>query len=344
MIKPKKLKKGDKVAVVSLSWGGLGEPGLIHRYDIAKKRLEEEFGLTVVAMPNALKGTQFVANHPELRAKDLMDAFNDPSIAAIFTAIGGDDSIRILPYIDFEVIKQNPKIFMGFSDTTVSHFIMYKAGIVSFYGPCVMFYFGEYVKIFEYTKKAVNDILFNDSTGYSLTSSSEWTDDLFMWKEENKNRLHRMRPEEHGYELIQGKGVVEGTLFGGCIDVLMMINGTEIWPKLEKWKDIILFLETSEDKPSPALVKYTLRNLAAQGILKVIKGIIVGKPQDEVFYEEYKLVYQEVVAGEEKLTDLPILYNVNFGHAPPIGVIPIGIMARINCKDKTITYLESSVC
>ena len=138
MLKPERLKKGDKIAVVSLSWGGLGDDMFIHKYDIAKVRLEKDFGLEVVAMPHALKGSEFVYVHPELRAKDLMDAFADPSIKGIFCAIGGDDSIRLLPYIDYEIIRNNPKIFMGYSDTTVSHFMMNKAGVVSYYGPSVM--------------------------------------------------------------------------------------------------------------------------------------------------------------------------------------------------------------
>ena len=112
MLKPEKLSRGDKIAIVSLSWGGLGDEKLIHKYYIAKERLENEFGLEVVAMPNALKGSQFVYEHPEARAKDLMDAFKDETIKGIFCAIGGDDTVRLLPYIDYEVIKNNPKIFM----------------------------------------------------------------------------------------------------------------------------------------------------------------------------------------------------------------------------------------
>lgn len=129
----KQLKHGDKAGIVSLSWGGLGDADLIHKYHIAKSRLENDFGLVVVPMPHALKGSEFIANHPELRAKDLMDAFEDPSIAAIFCAIGGDDTIRILSHVDIDIIRKNPKIFMGYSDSTINHFMMYKAGLVSFY-------------------------------------------------------------------------------------------------------------------------------------------------------------------------------------------------------------------
>ncbi|MDD4844403.1 MAG: LD-carboxypeptidase, partial [Anaerotignum sp.] len=128
MVKPKRLKQGDKVAIVSLSWGGLGDDAFLHKYHIAKERLENDFGLTVMPMPHALKGSAFVANHPELRAKDLMDAFEDPSICAIFCAIGGDDTIRTLPYINLDIIRKHPKIFMGYSDSTINHFMMHKAG------------------------------------------------------------------------------------------------------------------------------------------------------------------------------------------------------------------------
>ena len=137
MMKPERLKKGDKVAIVSLSRGMLGEDWAIHKLDIAKERLENDFSLQVVVMPNALKGTKYLYEHPEARAKDFMDAFRDPSIKAIFNAIGGNDTIRLLPYIDFDIIKSNPKIFTGFSDTTVNHFMLHKAGLVSYYGASV---------------------------------------------------------------------------------------------------------------------------------------------------------------------------------------------------------------
>ena len=117
MIKPERLRKGDKVAIVSLSSGMLGEKEFIHKYYLGKQRLEEKFGLEVVTMPNTLKGIEYLREHPEKRAEDLMAAFKDKSIKAIICAIGGEETIRILPYIDYDVIKNNPKIFSGFSDT-----------------------------------------------------------------------------------------------------------------------------------------------------------------------------------------------------------------------------------
>lgn len=227
---------------------------------------------------------------------------------------------------------------MGYSDSTINHFMMHKAGIVSFYGPSVMCELGEYVKIFDYTQKAVQDILFEQWEQYALLPSEEWSDDFIFWQECNQNTPHKMRKELHGYQVINGSGTARGRLLGGCIDVFMMAIGTSIWPTLEEWTDSILFVETSEEKPSPEFVQWTFRNLAAQGILKRLKGIMVGKPQGETYYEEYKAAILQVIVNEEKLKDLPIFYNVNFGHAKPIGIIPYGIAAELNCKNKTIFF------
>ena len=109
MKKPQRLRPKDKVAIVSLSSGMMGEEAFLHKYTLAKQRLEQDYGLEVVTMPNALKGQAYLYQHPEARAADWMQAFADPEIKAIFNAIGGDDAIRLLPYIDDKIIAQNPK-------------------------------------------------------------------------------------------------------------------------------------------------------------------------------------------------------------------------------------------
>lgn len=337
---PKRLEKGDKVAIVSLSSGLLGEENFIHKYHIAKERLEKEFGLEAVVMPNALKGVEFVYNHPDLRAKDLMDAFKDPSIKGIICAIGGEDTIRLLPYIDYDVIRNNPKIFMGYSDTTINHFMMQKTGLVSFYGPSIMTDFGEYVKMFDYTKNAVLNILFNDATGLEIKSSEYWSSDFIPWGIENINKQKELRKEMHGYEVLQGNGLVTGKVIGGCIDVFMMAVGTEIWPTKEEWQDKILLIETSEEKMSPSYLTWFLRNLGAQGIFKLVKGIIVGKPAEEAYYEEYKDSIIKVLK-EYNCETLPVLYNINIGHSYPTGIIPLGTDIEVDFDNKKIILLES---
>ena len=134
-IKPKALRPGSRIAAISLSWGGPGTiPG---RYEIGKRQFEEEFGVTVLETEHALRGAVYLSKNPKARADDLMAAFADDTIDGIITTIGGEDSIRTLPYLDLDVIRKNPKVFMGYSDTTISHAACFKAGIVSFYGPRV---------------------------------------------------------------------------------------------------------------------------------------------------------------------------------------------------------------
>jgi len=127
MLKAARLHAGDKVAAITLSWGGAGL--MPHRYEAGKRQLQDEFGVTVVETPYALRDPQWISRNPQARADDLMQAFADPTIKAIFSMIGGDDSLRILPHIDPGVIRSNPKIFMGYSDTTVTHFACWKAGL-----------------------------------------------------------------------------------------------------------------------------------------------------------------------------------------------------------------------
>ncbi|MGL5347522.1 MAG: S66 family peptidase [Peptostreptococcaceae bacterium] len=342
LIKPKHLKRGDKVATVSLSWGGAGDEEILWRYYQGKKRLEEEFGLCVVEMENTLKGSEYIYNHPEKRAKDLMDAFKDPSITGIFSCIGGDESVRILPYIDFEVIRNNPKIFMGYSDTTVTHMICLQSGITSFYGPSILAEFAENVEMFDYTKYWINEVLFNNKPVDNIHSSSIWTSEYLPWLESNKD-IQRKTYKNKGYEVLQGSGIVRGHLIGGCIEVLEMLKGTEVWPSKEMWDNAILFFETSEDTPEPKYLEYWLRNYGSQGVFDRVSGIIFGKPYDNKYYDEYKEVILKVIGEELRLKHIPIMYNMNFGHTAPMMVLPYGCMGEINCDKLTFRIIDSAV-
>lgn len=127
--------------LISLSWGGAGE--IPYRYEQGKKQIQDIFGLEVVETKNALKPAKWIYDNPQERANDLMEAFSDKSIKAIISNIGGEDSIRILRHIDIDVIKKNPKIFIGFSDSTITHFLCLKAGLTSFYGTSTLVGFAE---------------------------------------------------------------------------------------------------------------------------------------------------------------------------------------------------------
>lgn len=341
LIKPKMLQAGDKVATISLSWGGAGEPDLKWRYEQGVERLEKVFQLEVVSMPNSLKGSDYLYENPKARAEDLMNAFKDPTIKGIISNIGGSDSIRLLPYIDFDVIRDNPKVFIGYSDSTVTHLFCHKAGISSFYGPSVLMDFAENVEMHPYTVEALKKTLFSNEVIGEVEPAREWTSERLLWLIENKDKQRQMTPNR-GYEVLQGSGVVQGKLIGGCIEVLEFAKGTSLWPEKSYWKDSILFFETSEDMPEPTFIEYWLRNYGSQGILQQAKGIIFGKPQNEKYYEEYKESILRIMK-ELNLNELPILYNMNFGHTEPKFVLPYGAMAEINCDHVTFSILDSGV-
>ena len=341
LVKPQRLKPGDKIATVSLSWGGAGDADLLWRYNLGKKRLEEEFGLEVVEMTNTLKGSDYLYQHPEKRAEDLMAAFSDTSIKAIISCIGGDESIRMLPYIDFEIIKNNPKIFIGYSDSTITHFICLKANLSSFYGASILAEFAENVKIFDYTSHWFRKVLFDPKPIGIISATTEWTGERIEWYESNQ-LMEKTMTKNQGYEFLQGKGVIKGPLIGGCIEVMEMMKGTILWPSIEKFKNSILFFETSEDMPNPSYIEYWLRNYGSQGILQKVKAIIWGKPYQERYFEEYKNSIMKIIS-ELGLMDLPIVYNMTFGHNQPMTCLPYGAMAEIDCDNKTFTILESGV-
>ncbi len=341
LIIPKGLAEGDKVAVVSLSWGGAGD--LPHRYATGKKRLEEVFRLKVIETEHALKSSQWIYEHPEARAADLMNAFQDPSVKAVITTIGGDDSIRLLPYIDLEVIRSNPKIFLGFSDSTVTHFMCLKAGLGSFYGTSLLVGFAENVQMHEYQIQDIRNTLFSPgNAGQILPNAEGWTTEYLDWFDPSLQNMKRKLTPSSGWSFIRGNSIARGRLIGGCMEVLEMLKGTDLWPDRETWKDSILFFETSEEKPRPEYVRFWLRNYAATGILRQANGIIFGRPYDDLYAQEYETELLKVL-DEEGLHDLPVISRMDFGHTCPAFTIPYGRLAEINCADKTFSVLESGV-
>lgn len=202
--------------------------------------------------------------------------------------------------------------------------------------------FAENAKMHDYTTKYVKEVLFENKESITIESSPEWTNERLDWSDcNNDNIARKMNIEEHNYEILQGNGLFEGKLLGGCIDVFQMMIGTSIWPDLNEWEGKILYLETSEDKPSSVYVTYWLRNLVAQGIINKISGIIIGKLKGETYYEEYKEVFKKVIGFEANRSDLPILYNVNFGHSAPMCILPNRINVKVDLNEKKLYFKKN---
>lgn len=341
LIKPKALKRGDKIATISLSWGGAGE--LPHRYVQGKKQLQDVFGLEVIETKNALKSAKWIYENPKARADDLMDAFKDESIKAIISNIGGEDSIRTLKYIDINVIKNNPKIFLGFSDSTITHLLCLKAGLTSFYGTSLLVGFAENGGMHQYQIDDIKRTLFLDTKIGNLTPNNfGWTNERLEWFDPSLQEKKRRLEKSNDWNFIQGEKKVEGRLIGGCIEVLEFLKGTDYWIDSKYWNESILFLETSEDMPAPEYFRWWLRNYAQQGILNKINGIILGRPYNNKFVKEYNEELLKVLR-EENLTSLPVITEMDFGHSCPTFTIPYGVKAEIDCVKQTFRIIENGV-
>ncbi|MQS97684.1 S66 family peptidase [Companilactobacillus halodurans] len=353
MIKSKALKKGDKVAIVSLSAGTLGEAFAKHELEKGKERLAE-FGLTPVFMPNSLKGVEYLKNHPEKRADDLKKAFSDKEIKGIFSAIGGNDTYRLAPYLldDAEFVKnvqEHPKIFSGFSDTTVDHLMLYQLGLTTYYGPNFLNDWAELgPELLPYTKNTLQHY-FENPKRTEIKTSPVWYEERtdFSTKAIDKTRISHK--ETKGFQVLRGSGIVSGTLLGGCLDSLNSLitdryfadepkvnQKYHLLPEAKDFQGKILFLETSEEKPSPDLYREMLEHLKQKGILESVSAIITGKPQDEVYYEEYCQILKEVT--EDLQT--PLMTNLNFGHAYPRTALPYGLKAEVDLDKNSLTIVE----
>jgi len=342
LIKPRLLEEGDTVATVSLSWGGAGE--FLHRYEIGKNQIQDTFGLKVVETKNALKSAEYIAKNPKARADDLMEAFSDNSIKAIISNIGGEDSILTLPFTDISIISDNPKIFLGFSDATVTHFACYKAGLTSFYGTSLLAGFAENGGMHQYQINDIKQTLFSfKPIGRILPNGSGWTSELIDWNDLSRQNTKRQLTKSRTWNFLQGKGISQGRLVGGCVEVLEFLKGTDFWLSSSEWTNKILFLETSEEMMTPGIFRRILRNYAAQGVFEKVSGLILGRPYDNKFVDEYNEVLLQVIRWEQDNNRLPIITEMDFGHTCPTFSIPYGVLAEIDSEQKTFSILESGV-
>lgn len=339
-IKPNKLKKGDTVAIVSPSWGG---PSVFpHIYELGLKTLEN-LGLKIKEYPSARKDADFLYNNPEFRAKDINDAFADPEVKAIIASIGGDDSIRILSFLNLDLIKNNPKIILGYSDMTTVNSYLNQAGLVTLNGPCIMAGFSQWNSLSADFQNHIKEILFENPKNYEYKPFDVYSNGYLDWTDIANVGKVKEPIKNSGWNWLQGEGRIQGELFGGCIEVFEMMKNTKFWPTEDFWRDKILFLETSEDKPTPDQVKCMLRNYGMQGIFDKISALIIGRPRDYSDDERAQLDEKilNVVRIEFKNEKLPIVTNMDFGHTDPQWTLPLGIRAEIDCEGKSFKLLKA---
>ena len=341
IVVPAKLSYGDSVAAISLSWGGAAV--VPKAYSFGKKNIEELLNITIVPTPNALRSAEWLDRNPQARADDLHWALNSHEIKGIISIIGGDDLIRVAKFIDTKVISNNPKIFLGFSDSTIAHQLFLNAGVESYYGPALLAGFAEEGGVFEYTVNAVRNVLFDTKVVKFTSNEASWSNARHAWHEPENFCTPRPRHPFLPWRLLHGKDTVRGRIFGGCLEVLAFSFGTYIWPKLKELGDIILFLETSEEAPRPEIVARFLRTMASAGILKMVKGIIFGRPGGESISQNDFMLYDEmilkVLIDEEKMSDVVIFTCVDIGHTDPMMVVPYGRETIVDPSSMSIEFL-----
>ncbi|HLK14826.1 MAG TPA: S66 peptidase family protein [Fimbriimonadaceae bacterium] len=343
MRKPPRLRPGDTVATLSPSWGGPSRYPLV--YELGLRNLERLFGLKIKEYPTARMADEELYFNPKRRAEDINAAFADPEVGGIIASIGGSESVRILPFLDLDAIKAHPKILMGYSDTTTLTTTLNQAGLVTFNGPSVMAGFAQMRHLPGAFAEHVKSMLMEPAETYEFSPYSGWADRYVDWTTAGYDGEVAPLQAHDGWRWIQGEGVHEGVLFGGCIEVLEFLKATPWWPAPEFWEGKILFLETSEEKPEVRNVEYMLRNYGSIGALDRLSGLLVGRARSYTPEEKESLyaMLPRVVGFEFGRKELPIVANLDFGHTDPQFVMPLGIRIQLDCEAKRLRLLEPAV-
>lgn len=342
-VKPQRLREGDTVAILSPSWGG---PGTFPQvYELGVRNLIENFGVAVKEYPTTRADADYLYHNPQKRAEDVNMAFADPEVKAIIASIGGDDSVRILPFIDIDVVRANPKIIMGFSDTTTLTTYLNQLGLVTFYGTSIMLGFACMQHLPASHGAHIKQVLMQPSPTHTYQPYEQWAVESQRWEDTPYDGQVMLTPNVDGWRWLQGESVAQGKLFGGCIEVLEFMKSTRFWPQPDFWHDKILFFETSEDKPSPDLVRWMLRNYGMQGVFDKISALLFARPYGYTDEEKEELEEQiiKVVSTEFGRADLPVVANMDFGHKMPQLVMPLGVTAEVDCARRTVRLVESAV-
>lgn len=336
------------VGVVSLSAGTLGEDFVRHELELGVRRLEH-YGLKVRFLPHALKGIDCLKAHPEARAADLLEAFRDPEIDLILCAIGGDDTYRLLPYLFDEGRLEKAacrKPFLGFSDSTVNHFMLHKVGLPTFYGQAFLSDVCEMdTEILPYTRRYFEELL-RTGTIRRVKPSEVWYEGRTDYSPACLGTPLPAHPAE-GWKLLQGPPVFSGKILGGCLDTIHDFFDGEryadmpalcqkygLFPGAADWQGRILLLETSEEQMSPEKFSRALGFLKQAGVFEAVSGILFGRPMDNVHREEY---HRRLAAAVDDPA-LPILADVSVGHALPRCILPFGVNVRVDAQAQTITF------
>lgn len=316
---PKKLKKGSRVAVIAPS----RSLSIINKEtrEIALERLKK-LGIEVELSKHAGETDEFDSSSIKSRIEDLNWAFGDKEIDGILTVIGGFNSNQLLKYMDYGLIKRNPKILCGYSDiTALQNAIRAKTGLVTYYGP----HFSSLgmKKGADYTLEYFRACLFS-SEPFSVKPSEKWSDDRWFIDQEKREFM----PND-GYSVIN-QGNAEGKIVGGNLCTLNLLQGTEFMPEI---KDSVLFLE-DDAGTRPQIFDRDLQSLMHLPDFDTVKGVVIGRFPKASLVTPALLA--KVIKAKKELDDIPVIANVDFGHTNPQITFPIGGSTRLIAENKGI--------
>ena len=310
-ILPKRLKKGVVIGLVT--------PAGVITEEQLKSTIEnvENLGFKAYYEPSILSEYGYLAGTDQERADELMQMFTNKNIDAILCARGGYGAIRILDLLDFEQIRVNPKILIGYSDITAFLSAIYeKSGLVTFHGPVGISSFNEY------TTKSLEDILVNPKNHYKYPYQRE--------EDTNDN------PEFDFYTITEGKA--EGELIGGNMSVVVSIIGSKFETDFE---NKIVYLEEIGEKTYK--VDRMLTQLLQATNLKKASGIVLGIFKDCDVNDKPTFTLKEILTQLLKPLNIPVVYGFPFGHVNTKMTIPTGVMAKFNAKKKTLKLMGKAV-
>jgi muramoyltetrapeptide carboxypeptidase LdcA involved in peptidoglycan recycling len=286
----------------------------------------QEMGFTVSFSEHARETDMFVSSSIHSRVKDIHKAFEDNTINAILTVIGGFNSNQLLNLIDYELIKDNPKIFCGYSDiTAISNAIYTKTGLITYSGP----HFSTFgmLKGINYTVEYFKKCLCTEEP-FEILPSTEWSDDAWYLNQDDRIFIPNDGPK------IINEGEAEGISIGGNLCTFQLLHGTEYMPSLE---DTIVFIEDDDMTGDyfPFSFDRDLQSLIHQPDFKGVKGIIIGRFQKNANMTIEKL--KHIVDTKVELKHLPIIADVDFGHTTPHVTLPVGGKISMKAFDGEIS-------
>lgn len=336
-----KAKAGGRVAVLSPAFAAPAVSEAVHEQ--AMQRLAEATGLIPVEYPT----TRQLGASAEARAADVTDAFADRSIRAVLATIGGDDQITVVPHIHTEVLAANPKPFLGYSDNTNLHNLLWGLGIPSYYGGSTQVHLGAGPGLDEVHRVSLRAALL-DGGLIELTEPGESEDFGVPWTDPRALREFGAREPSEPWAWFGPDAVAEGRAWGGCIEVIDQIALADRMPSLVELEGAILLLETSEEVPSADEVRRWVRALGERGVLEVVAGVLVARPPVSKLDSpvppadvraQLRTAQREAVI--EQITrynsDLVVCTGVPFGHTRPQWIIPYGGTIRLNGATRTVS-------